>query len=1562
MKRLTAWFLLIGMILGMLPLQTRAAENSKPVERIELSQTKLEMAVGEIAELEMKLYPEDSGDGGWIWRSSDVSVVKLIGSGLLEAVGEGAAEITLEADGQKAVCQVTVSGFALRGFSLRSNSVVSVPKGIVPSFYQPGDNQTLGDAIEAEAGTEQNGMIPYRIAAEPGREITVRGTDAEGNSWGGMTLTIPESGEVSVRNVMCKIRNFAGSDLTGTVEVHYDQDAQTAEPGDGGRFLLAAGETYTYSTNLPETIQEDYKNASKTETLNSGAEMLEQILVPQLRFCKSITAPSDAKVQVFGRRNGSTYYVYDEYLPKYFRDNGDGTRTWQFSVYQKEGSNRKKISDINWRVTMGDVVKAGYWADNQSELTVTRNQKPENQNTSFTENSVLLNVNGQNTLHLAPGGTYELRAYRAWEIINSHSGNSVIMPEFHFEIITGSDVVKLEPIQAPVNGSSCWQKLTALKTGVAVIEVSYDAIDIFGSGNLDGTYAASDPTRTGLLVVNVGGGITADFGIECFASIGTKGSANITYDSDSKRSWDAEFDTLYFTGEEGYLKLNPKTAGTLEISHNKGRSYEEIKPENGCYRASIKPGNNILRLTTNSGVAHQVVRGERIETVVTEIENNGSRQNVIEAGDKVRISLNGLHQPFPKMAGIYNPGFGENTDGYSQVHLNYSLDGKTVYGPGRQYDFITQANYLDVTVPENTEDTVSLTGGYIGLGVYGKNNADILQNANNHRGMEAPTVNTNASTTFHTRSILPDITITLGTETKNLPPKILGNAPSKASVTAGKNFQIVLTSIFQDPEGKALEYWVSVNGGKRQYIDDATYLYTTQTPGTVKLTFRAMDDADQFSQEHTITLTVTEASEDSGSGGNQDSGNSNNNSTNSGSGSSTSGSSGSNNSSNKLEFGLAQSEIAGYVTISFEDKGVRLPEEQSSPTMHYPRALGTILAGTKVPFKKGETIAQVTLRLLDHKKIGYSYTGSPTSNFYLQAIKNFEVNNTEYASMGEFDAGQGSGWMITWNKVFINRGASDFKVSNGDTIRWQYTCQYGKDIGDPFYGDDQASTQSGTQNQTTGTDQTDETDQKKADAVKKLIQDLPDSITIAQETQVKQASDAYDALTSNQKKLLSNTLTEKLKKAKQKIGALKTTDSEKQAAQAVEKLIDAIGTPVTLEKEADIRKARNAYQALSDAQKYLIGNYDQLTAAEEALAQLQKTVTAEEACRITGDYLEKLGTPGVGSVGGEWMVLGLKRAGRNLADENSYYQTVEQYVRENINEKQQLHRAKSTENSRMILALTALGKDVTNVAGHNLLQGLCSMEYLQYQGINGPIWALIAFDSGNYPTPQGDVSREKLIDVILGAQLSDGGWALSGERSDPDMTGMALQALAAYVESRLDVKQAAERALKALSEAQNADGSFSSVDGPNSESLAQVITALAALGIDADEDARFVKNGSSAMDALLTYFIPGGGFRHVPDGNLDGMSTEQAYYALVAFGRMKQNRNFLYDMTDVIDAGGDVTTTQTTESLQLPTEPEMEQEEDTGRNILIWIGVMSACAALIGVLFLNRKRIFGKFL
>ena len=60
-----------------------------------------------------------------------------------------------------------------------------------------------------------------------------------------------------------------------------------------------------------------------------------------------------------------------------------------------------------------------------------------------------------------------------------------------------------------------------------------------------------------------------------------------------------------------------------------------------------------------------------------------------------------------------------------------------------------------------------------------------------------------------------------------------------------------------------------------------------------------------------------------------------------------------------------------------------------------------------------------------------------------------------------------------------------------------------------------------------------------------------------------------------------------------------------QAADAVEKLIDAIGT-VTLDSEEAIKAARDAYDALTEAQKAQVGNYQTLLDAEAKLAQLKK--------------------------------------------------------------------------------------------------------------------------------------------------------------------------------------------------------------------------------------------------------------------------------------------------------------------------------------------------------------------
>ena len=392
--------------------------------------------------------------------------------------------------------------------------------------------------------------------------------------------------------------------------------------------------------------------------------------------------------------------------------------------------------------------------------------------------------------------------------------------------------------------------------------------------------------------------------------------------------------------------------------------------------------------------------------------------------------------------------------------------------------------------------------------------------------------------------------------------------------------------------------------------------------------------------------------------------------------------------------------------------------------------------------------------------------------------------------------------------------------------------------------------------------------------------------------------------------------------------------------ETVEDLIDAIGADVTLDSEAAITAAKSAYDALSDEDKALVDadKVDALTAAIIKLNRLKHAdlmVNLDTIYKTTGDFMATLGTPTVNSIGGEWMAIGLARSGRPVPA--GYYDNVVKFVRENADKNERLDRNKVTENARVILALTAIGKDVTNVGGHNLLKGLDNMDYVQTQGINGPIFTLIALDSHNYPT-MGDVTREKLIQVILDAQLTDGGWALSGNDADPDMTAMAIQSLAPYYKTNETVKAAVDKALEALSALQRNDGGFDSWGTVNSESCAQVIVALTALGIDPTADSRFVKNGLTVLDALASFYVTGGGFRHTANGDLDGMPTEQGYYALAAYYRFANAQTRLYDMSDVaIQTGGSNT----------------PATGDTG--VLVWI-IALPVTALAAAFVLKRKK------
>ena len=294
-------------------------------------------------------------------------------------------------------------------------------------------------------------------------------------------------------------------------------------------------------------------------------------------------------------------------------------------------------------------------------------------------------------------------------------------------------------------------------------------------------------------------------------------------------------------------------------------------------------------------------------------------------------------------------------------------------------------------------------------------------------------------------------------------------------------------------------------------------------------------------------------------------------------------------------------------------------------------------------------------------------------------------------------------------------------------------------------------------------------------------------------------------------------------------------------------------------------------------------------------ADLTDTISA------TGQLLmDSVAEPTYGSVGGEWLVMGLARSGMEISPEyfESYFQNLSAYTAQQGGV---LHDRKYTEYSRVILAVTAMGEDPTDVGGFNMLLPLADFEQTCFQGINGPIFALLALDSGDYDIPENtadstQATRDLYVDYIINAQLPEGGWSLMGGEAEIDLTAMALQALAKY-QDRKDVAEAVEKGIAILSECQNENGGyqFNENEQASCESVAQVIVSLAELGISLD-DSRFVKGGKTLLDGLMQFRQADGGFSHLVGGETDLLATEQAFYAIVAAERMEKGEASLYRM------------------------------------------------------------------
>lgn len=250
------------------------------------------------------------------------------------------------------------------------------------------------------------------------------------------------------------------------------------------------------------------------------------------------------------------------------------------------------------------------------------------------------------------------------------------------------------------------------------------------------------------------------------------------------------------------------------------------------------------------------------------------------------------------------------------------------------------------------------------------------------------------------------------------------------------------------------------------------------------------------------------------------------------------------------------------------------------------------------------------------------------------------------------------------------------------------------------------------------------------------------------------------------------------------------------------------------------------------------------------------------------------GLSGAAGVSAEFYIIALSQS--DGYDFSSYENALLQYLNNN-----EVYSATSRE--KYALALIASGSN-------NGYISRVTDEAIGGQGLMSLVFGLHILNNG-YKSKQ--FTSDSLIRAILGNQLSDGGWAVIGDRGDTDVTAMTLQALAPHYRSRSDVNAAVNRALTMLSDAQKDDGGFFGMGVENCESAAQVLCALSDLGIDQNTDKRFIKNGNTVLDAMIGYRNADGSFSHT-GGGFNETATVQAYYSMTAYLRFLRGKGPLY--------------------------------------------------------------------
>ena len=301
---------------------------------------------------------------------------------------------------------------------------------------------------------------------------------------------------------------------------------------------------------------------------------------------------------------------------------------------------------------------------------------------------------------------------------------------------------------------------------------------------------------------------------------------------------------------------------------------------------------------------------------------------------------------------------------------------------------------------------------------------------------------------------------------------------------------------------------------------------------------------------------------------------------------------------------------------------------------------------------------------------------------------------------------------------------------------------------------------------------------------------------------------------------------------------------------------------------------------------------------------VKQTVSGMQALLGTKNILRASDVlSGAGSSVSDWIAFTLARCGEKKGNK-AYLSALQTAVSQRYAANGCLDRYRATEYQRIALTVLALGgdprafgKDENGRPADLVAGGIWAFpgDEAGTRSVNALAYALILLDAGGYAPPDNAGQlREALVADLLALQQESGAWGLTADAADADLTAMAVQALAPYKDAV--AKPAIEAALTWLASLRTADGAFVSNGAVSSETVAQVMLALCALGTDPDADGAAFGAGGGLTAALERFRAPDGSFRHVlTDENGNLLATQQALLALCAAQRLGAGEPFVYD-------------------------------------------------------------------